>query len=237
MVQGIGLIIRETPMVAVAENVLGVGLYSIEEVALYARISRRLADRWFFGTSDGEATIMPQVIDGKFISFLDFVQVMAIREIRQQKGVKLEKIRQLLTVADEQGIAHPFARKGITFQWHNELGLMLPDGRLIEASGKHRRSVYLKEIVVLYKDDLGYDSDGIANLYHAWKWNGCAVDMNPHLRFGEPIVTSCGYSAQSLWEAATDEGSIEAAARSYGVEKTEVETACRYFDMLQGKAA
>jgi uncharacterized protein (DUF433 family) len=222
---------------AVSENVLGVGLYSIDEVALYARVSRKLANRWFFASGEGEAVITPRIIDGKFISFLDFVQMVAIREIKQKKGVKLEKIRQLLTIAGEQGITHPFARRGITFQWHNELGLTLPDGRLIEASGKHRRSVYLKEIVVLYKDDLGYDSDGLANFYHAWTWGDFAVDMNPHRRFGEPIITSCGYSAQSLWEAAMDEGSIELAAKAYGVEKGAVEIACRYFDMLQGKAA
>lgn len=224
-------------MVAALDNVLGVGLYSIEEVALYARISRRLANRWFFGGSAGAATFTPKIIDGKFISFLDFVQVVAIREIRQKKGVNLEKIRQLLTVADQQGIAHPFARKGIAFQWHNELGLKLPDGRLIEASGIHRGNLLLKEIVVLYKEDLGYDGNGIANLYQAFKWEDCIVEMNPKLKFGEPIITSCGYSAQSLWEAATDEGSVEAAARAYGVERKEVETACRYFDVLQGNAA
>lgn len=227
-------------MVVAAENVLGVGLYSIEEVALYARVSRKLANRWFFGTNDGNAAISPQLIDGKFISFLDFVQMTAIREIRQKKGadrVPLEKIRQLLAIAHEQGVTHPFARENVTFRWHNELGLALPDGRLIEASGKHRRAVYLKEIVMLYKGDLGYDSEGLANLYHAWRWEGCAVDMNPHVRFGEPFLPSCGYSAQSLWEAATDEGNVEAAARAYGVEKKEVEAACRYFDMLQGKAA
>lgn len=225
-------------MVAVAENVLGIGLYSVEEAALYARMSRKLAHRWLFGSSNGEAAIKPELIDGKFISFLDFVQMMAIREIRQKKKeqIQLDQIRQLLAVAKEQGITHPFARKGIAFRWHNELGLQLPDGRLIEASGKHRGSGYLKEIVVLYKDDLGYDAEGLANLYHAWRWEGCVVDMNPRIRFGEPIVTSCGYSAQALFEAATDEGSVEAAARAYGVEKKEIEAACRYFDMLQGKA-
>jgi uncharacterized protein (DUF433 family) len=196
-----------------------------------------LANSWFFGTNESEATICPQMVDGKFISFLDFIQLMAIRELRQKKNVKLEKVRQLLSVARANGIDHPFAKKGITFRWHNELGLALPDGRLIEASGQHRGSTYLKEIVMVYKEDLSYDSDGVANLYRAWHWDGCTVDMNPSVRFGEPMLMSCGYSAESLWEAATDEGSVEGAARVYGVEKKEVETACRYFDMLQGKAA
>jgi uncharacterized protein (DUF433 family) len=228
----------EIQMVAASENMLGVGLYSIEEIALYARVSRKLANRWFFGSKEGGRTITPRIIDGKFVSFLDFVQMMAIREIRQAHRVSLKKIRQLLDIAEnERDIQYPFASKGITFLWGDNLGLKLPDGKMIEASGMHRRNILLKEVVVLYKEDLGYDPSGIANLYHAFKWDDCAVEMNPRLRFGEPIVKSCGYTAQTLWEAAKDEGSVEGAARAYGVDKKEVETACRYFDMLQGKAA
>ena len=122
------------------------------------RESRETANRWFFGAREGEAAIAPRVIKGKFISFLDFVQVMAIREIRQSHKVPLNKIRQLLEIAEkEQGIKNPFATKGITFLWGDELGLRLPDGKMIEASGRHRRNMLLKEVVVLYKEDLGYD--------------------------------------------------------------------------------
>jgi uncharacterized protein (DUF433 family) len=226
-------------MVVAADNLLGVGLYSVEEIAFYARVSRRLVSRWLSGADDGEAVIGPQWIGNeKFVPFLDFVQIMAIREIRQAHAVSLKKIRQLLEIAEaEQGIKHPFALKGITFLWGSELGLKLPDGTLVEASGKHRRNTLLKEVVILYKEDLGYDSTGLANLYHAFHWNGCIVDMNPHIRFGEPIVTSCGYSAQTLYEAALAEGSIEAAAKAYGVKKREVDAACRYFDHLKGNKA
>jgi uncharacterized protein (DUF433 family) len=226
-------------MVALVDNLLGIGLYSAEDVALYARVSRRLVNRWFFG-KEGKLAISPQRIsDEKFFPFLDFVQVMAIREIRQAPHyVSLKKIRQLLEIAqNEQGISHPFATKGITFIWGDELGLMLPDGTLVEASGKHRRNMLLKEVVVLYKEDLGYDPEGIANLYHAFRWGDCVVDMNPKVRFGEPIVTSCGYSAQTLRDAAVSEGNMDAAAKAYGVSRTEVEAACRYFDHLNGNKA
>jgi uncharacterized protein (DUF433 family) len=223
----------------VADNLLGVGLYSVEEIAFYARVSRRLASRWLAGADDREAVISPHLIGKeKFVTFLDFVQMMAIREIRQAYDVSLKKIRRLLEIADaEQGIKYPFAQKGIAFLCGAELGLKLPNGTLVEANGKHRRNALLKRVVLLYKDDLGYDLQGLANLYHAFQWNGCLVDMNPHIRFGEPIVTSCGYSAQSLYEAALAEGSIECAAKAYGVKKREVDAACRYFDHLNGSEA
>ena len=101
----------------------------------------------------------------------------------------------------------------------------------------HRRNMLLKPVVVLYKEDLGYDRKGLANLYTAFKYEDLTVEMNPSIRFGEPIVKSCGYSAQTLWEAATSEGSMERAASAYGVDRKEVEAACRYFDHLRGNEA
>jgi uncharacterized protein (DUF433 family) len=121
--------------------------------------------------------------------------------------------------------------------WLGELGLRLPNGELIEASGRHRRNMLLKPVVMLYKEDLGYDENDLANLYRAFQWEDLAVTMNPQVRFGEPLIASCGYSAQTLFEAATAEGSMEAAAAAYGVQKKEVEAAVRYFDHLRGQAA
>lgn len=227
-------------MVAVKDNILGVGLYSVEDVALYARVSRNLVKRWFFGSKEGEAAVTPRLVgEGKFVPFLEFVQIMAIREIRQaHKEVNLKIIRDLLKIAEEeQGIQYPFARKGITFLWGNELGLKLPDGTLLEASGRHRRNRLLKPVVMLCKEDLGYDEAGLANLFTAYRWNGCHIAMNPHVRFGEPLVQTCGYSAETLWEAAQAEGSMDAAAKAYGVERRDVEAACRYFDHLRGNEA
>ena len=45
-----------------SENILGVGLYTVEEVARYARVSKNLVNRWFFGTREGEATVARCVI-------------------------------------------------------------------------------------------------------------------------------------------------------------------------------
>lgn len=223
----------------VSENILGVGLYSTDEVARYARVSKKLVNRWFFGARDGDATVAPRLLgEGKFVPFLEFVQTMAIREIRQAHHVSLRKIRQLLEIAEnEQGVGYPFARHGTTFLWGNELGLQLPNGTFVEASGPHRRSTLLRPVVVLYKHDLGYDTEGLANLYTAYRHEDVTVEMNPNIRFGEPIVKSCGYTAQALWDAATSEGSIEGAASAYGVDKKEVEAACRYFDHLRGSEA
>ena len=94
----------------------------------------------------------------------------------------------------------------------------------------------MREIAEVYMSDISYDSHGLAMEYVALQRGGLRVVMNPKKRFGEPLVPS-GYTAETLWEAAKSEGSVEAAAKAYGVDRTEVELACCYFDFLQGTSA
>src|SRR5438445_597141 len=68
------------------------------------------------------------------------------------------------------------------------------------------------------------------------RWGEHSVKMNPRRHFGDPLLPS-GYTAQAIWEAVKAEGSLEAAAKAYGVDRTEVELACSYLDFLQGTSA
>ena len=61
--------------------------------------------------------------------------------------------------------------------------------------------------------------------------------MNPKRRFGEPIVKSYSYTAETLWEASIAEGGIGAAARAYDVDFENVTLACDYYDHLLSVAA
>jgi hypothetical protein len=58
------------------------------------------------------------------------------------------------------------------------------------------------------------------------------VVLNPHFRFGEPVIMPGGYTAEALWNATNTEGGIDAAAEAYGVTVPEVTLANRYFDAL-----
>jgi hypothetical protein len=62
------------------QRMLGSGIYTLREAARYALISPRLMNRWFFGDSKGRRVLSPQFHSGeKLLSFLDFVQTLAIR--------------------------------------------------------------------------------------------------------------------------------------------------------------
>jgi uncharacterized protein (DUF433 family) len=61
--------------------------------------------------------------------------------------------------------------------------------------------------------------------------------MNPSVHFGDPIVQSHGYTAQTLYQAALAEGGIARAASIYEVSEVAVEAAYRYFNQELGVAA
>lgn len=237
-------------MIKVTENLLGKGIYSPAEAAFFARVSTRTMTRWIFGNRQGAAVVRAQFPPDspddpdKTVSFLDFVQALAIRAIRTQYKLPLEKIRQSVDIADEHGISYPFARPHRTFLFSDkkELGhgniVLELDGQLIQASGTHRRTQVMRQIAEYYLSDLTFDPDtGLADKYIAFTHGNNRILMNPRIRFGEPFVESCGYTAQTLWEAVQIEGSAEAAARAYEVTANDIETAYRFYDHLMNTVA
>ena len=46
-----------------------------------------------------------------------------------------------------------------------------------------------------------FDKRGLAHSFRAFQWGNYTVSMDPAVRFGEPLIRSCGYTARALWEA------------------------------------
>lgn len=195
--------------------------------------------RWLHGGNGSEQVLRSQlsVGDERIITFLDFVQALAVHDIRNQKKISLQKIREAIRLAeDKYHIEYPLARRHTTYLLGDDIYIQ-PEGckDLVQVTGRQKHQMTMKKVVEIYLVDLTFGEDGLAVAYDAFKWHGIPIRMNPKHRFGEPMVTTCGYTAQSLWEAAKTEGSIEAAAEAYGVEPADVEAAFRYYDFLQGK--
>lgn len=226
-------------MVSKLQKFLGSGLYTISEAALYARVSPAMMNRWLFGTKSGRSVIDPQFgKHEKVVSFLDLVQTLAIREIRLQRQVPLPKFRQAIkTAKDKLGLTYPFARQHCTYILFDELVIRpREDGdEFIEASGKYRGQRLLP-FVEMYLQNLTFDTDGLANRYQIFASNEVAIIMDPDHRFGEPLLPS-GYTAMSIWEAIVVEGSIDGAAKVYGIPREEAEAAYKFVNEHLGKAA
>jgi uncharacterized protein (DUF433 family) len=230
-------------MITQAKDMLGVGMYTPREAAFYARIPTQRLTRWVFGDGHGDAVIEKQVADSeeKIVTFLDFVQSLAIRAIRlRNKGIPLQTIRRAYDDAvQEYGIEYPFARPHQIFLLADTKRLIIKIGAddYRELAGKARGNKMMSQIVEPFLTDLTF-SDGLAVEYTAWSEpDGGKITMNPQHRFGEPTVIGCGYTARALWEANEVEGSVAAAAEAYGVEQKQVLMACKYYDHLVGTTA
>src|SRR5665213_373196 len=235
-------------MAAIAgDDVLGLGIYTISEAAKYARVSAIKLARWIMGTTDRAAAIIPEIDpeknQDKLVTFLDFVQAMAIRQIRKTHKVPLEKIRETIDIAKKDfKIDYPFARRHITKLLGNEISLDITGYGLIETTGEHRRQFEIRPVVEPYLTDLSFDTKGLANIYVPYNHKGYNIVFDPRFRFGEPLVKPapksgskrCRYSVVALCNAYIAEGSLEAAALAYGVSPEAVEAATKYyFDYLQ----
>ena len=225
------------------KNLLGLGLYTPSEAALYARVHPSTMGRWIHGNQMGKAVINPQLVNDpdRTVTFLDFVQALAIRAIRREHKVPLPKIRNAVElVRSTYNIDYPFAMKHKTFLLGNEILIEIPAfGRdLIQVSGKHKKQGVMRKVAELYMKDLSFTSDGdLASAYQAFKHAGQKIIMDPSRQFGQPLVERCGYPALVLVEAYRSEGSISGAAKAYGLRKTDIELALRYDDYIRGPMA
>jgi uncharacterized protein (DUF433 family) len=229
-------------MIADATNLLGLGLYSPSEAAFYARIPTQTLTRWIFGSGTSQAVVDRQVSvsDDKIVTFLDFVQALAIRAIRIRHRIPLQTIRQAHDDAVKYyNVPYPFARPHQVFLLPETKTLIikLNDDDLRALSGRTRGNKMIVQIVEPFLRDVSFDESQLAAKYIAWSNQDGVITMNPQYRFGEPIIDDCGYTAQALWQAYETEGGVEAAAKAYGVEDKHVLLACEYYDHLVGTSA
>lgn len=225
-------------MVSVKDNLLtGSGIYTVPEAAMYARVSPVTLQRWLYGNTMGQRVVRPEHDDNaeRFVTFVDFVQALAIHDIRARHNVSLQKIRDAVNRAEKDySVSHPFARRHTTYLLSGELIIHVEkDDSFVQISGKHAHQPVMKPIVELFLKDVGFDPQGVAFWYRAFVWKDLEILMDPKKRFGEPVVVSCGYPAQVLADACNSEGGFEAAADAYGVKPDEVEIAFRYFDHIE----
>ncbi|HEY2784716.1 MAG TPA: hypothetical protein VGJ05_07035 [Fimbriiglobus sp.] len=221
---------------------LGTGIYSVSEAAIYARVSSQKMTRWVFGTSDQLPILTPQYgrNDERVVSFLDFIQTLAIREIRINKHISPNKIRQALDYAKTRhGMEYPFAMRNYTFWSGNEI-IICPDQNdehIIQASGKGKGQRLMK-FMWLHMDKLSFDATtSLCNSYQIHAAYGTTITMNPKVRFGEPMLP-CGYSASAIWDAIHVEGGPDEAAKAYDMPLNEaMATYSFYVDHIGQMAA
>ena len=231
-------------MISVSEAARsGVGLYSPQEAALYARMKTRTLTDWFF---NDQRYRPPQIEGGKegerMIGFLDLVEALAIRDLRLVHGISWKKIREAVDNAkDLFDTDYPFANENhkVVLVAERELNIIHRDhpDQLIEISGRHSGQASIKTLIEPWVSDIEFDMQGLAKSYRAYSYKDEVIVMDPAIRFGSPVVASCGYPAEILYDAVVAEGSREVVAEEYEVDLACVEIATRFYTKDLGLAA
>jgi len=221
----------------------GCGVYTAAEAAKYAKIPIATLNAWFFGTQKRQPLRRGAIHDdgAKAITFVEFVEALAIRALRIDHNISLQKIREAITTAKNQyGIDHPFAHKDHkTVLINQDLHIFLDrnDGNPTGLTGRDKGQKSFKPCIEAYMKNLEFGDDGLASLYTAFTHKDTHVVLKPSMQFGQPVVAETGYSAETLWRAAVIEGGFERAAEVYEVTPEAVEAAYRYCNSELGMAA
>ena len=229
-------------MVVTASTIFQEGIYTIDQAAHLARLSSRCLRRWLDGAGESQPTLQRRVPknDAEVIGFLDLIQALAIRNIRQHDKLSLQQVRQTIVEAEKLGVRYPFAREHKTFVFHDDVVIAVGD-QLFQVTGKYRQQQLIEPIVELYLEDLTFDpvtklaKDYSPSLFR--DASGAKVVINPTMKYGAPVVMPGGHTVSALIHAVESEGSIGAAAEMFDVPEANVKLALRYEDFLLGTAA
>lgn len=214
------------------------GVYTPDHAARLLGLRADMIVRWVYGTNVRDAAVVPEHPKhaGDLITFVDLVQAMAIRDIRNQRRLSLQKIRMTVEAARRRGVMFPFARRHTTYVFSDDVVLRLNDGRLMQVTGKYHDNDLMEPLVEEYLNDIGFDDHGLADRYTPLEHGFRKVVLTPHLNYGAPTVVPCGYSVATLVDAFCGEGDIDAAASVCNVNPNDVTIALEYEERLKPAA-
>lgn len=221
-----------------AKPVLGLGLYTPRQAAFLARVSPQTVSRWVHGDARGLPALRAQLghDDQRRVTFLDLVQIMAVRAIRRERRVPLTTIREFVEQAETKyGLTHPFARRHKTYLFGDDIVLRHAD-KIIQLTGEYKDQDLIRPVVELYMEDLSFHN-GLAASFTPLREGERFVLVHPQKRMGAPLVMPCGYSVDAILTSLQAEGTPEGAAEVNSIDIADVRLAQRYEDMLAGIAA
>jgi uncharacterized protein (DUF433 family) len=85
-------------------------------------------------------------------------------------------------------------------------------------------------------NSLEFDECDLVSAYVAYVSDNERIVASRGFNFGVPMMESCGYTAETLWNAVKVEGGVEEAASAYGVHAKTVQVALDYLESLKPAA-
>jgi uncharacterized protein (DUF433 family) len=214
-------------------KIIGLGVYTLQEAALYSRVSSNRLASWLYGS---HPVIKAQLYQEHLVSFLDLIQAKAINNARAL-GISMQKIRQAIEVVRKYGIDFPLANRYAIVEFDKELHIQdHTTNELTQATGEQRHQRLMSNIVSQFLRDLEFNAEGVVTKYTPFENNGIKITLNPKVQFGQPLVGNTGYRADILNKAYMAEDSYKSVADEFAVEIDDVKTAVLYMVSLREAA-
>ena len=221
-------------------DILGRGIYSVPEVALYTGLKSSTVNRWAFGYREYPGIVdpdIPQIGQGKAISFLAMMELYLMSRFLDA-GLRPEKFRIAAgEVARIKGLSHPFA-----FEHLQEY--IREDGRDFyyrtgedawqKLTGRNRGNFAWDLVVRPYLHEVEFQGD------YARRWfpasAGHLIVLDPAIQFGEPVISGTRVPTAIIAEQlmAGDQPSL--LAEGYGLTLEQIRAAERFESRLDRAA-
>lgn len=195
-----------------SSRLIGVGLYTAVEAALYTGISAKDIRRWMFGyTSHGvehAGLWTPELsfVEENLLGFHDLLEIRFVHAFRQH-GVSLQAIRsasiQAREMFDQQ---YPFTCKRFQTDGRDIFATVMDETGDEALLDLVKRQWAFKQVIKpsLY-EGIDYASEGSAQRWYPLKRNK-AVVLDPARNFGKPILTSAGIDTSAIYQSYQAEG-------------------------------
>lgn len=218
-------------------DLLGLGVYTLQEAALYSYVSSNKLSRWVFGTNKYLPVIDSQLRSQHLVSFYDLIQTMAIDRARKHH-ISLHKIRKAISNAEKHySVDFPLAYDHKLELFDNELYILFPDQKLTQITGRPIGQMASVEIAEPFMEDLHFNTEGLATNFTPFKKFGRQIILDPQRQFGHPLVGETGYRADVLDKAFSIEKSTEFVARAYNIDVKDIKAAVAYMKYLRMRRA
>jgi uncharacterized protein (DUF433 family) len=167
--------------------------------------------------------------DRRLLSFLNLVEAHVLCAIRRDHQIALPSARRAVAYVErELGIKHPLASQ--RFETDGVNLFVQQYGRLINAS--QQGQLALRELLSAYLHRIERDHQDRAARLFPFTRRGepeepRMIVIDPRVSFGRPVLAGTGIPTSAIAERYKAGESIEALARDYARERSEIEEAVR----------
>ncbi|QCY11661.1 DUF433 domain-containing protein [Pseudomonas sp. MPC6] len=195
-----------------ASRLIGVGIYTPAEAAIYTGIPAKDIRRWMFGyKSEGiqhSGLWMPELefSEEKLLGFHDLLEIRFVHAFRRH-GVSLQAIRSASRQAREIfDQSYPFTCKRFQTDGRSIFATVFDETGDEAILDLAKRQYAFRQVIgpSLY-EGIDYTGEGMAQRWYPVK-RSKAIVLDPNRNFGKPVLSSTGVDTAAIYHAYLAEG-------------------------------